>query len=66
MMSTKGVLFSEGVCQKANCLLIRGSPLDFEYCVILINRLKVTDRAGNMQVTFVFHIICVGSVFFHY
>ena len=59
-------MFSERVCQKANWLLIRGSPLDFEYFVILIKRLKVTDRAGNMQVTFVFRIICVGSVFFHY
>ena len=37
---------------------------DFEYCVILIYRLKVSDRAGDVQVTFVFHISCVGvSVF---
>ena len=40
------------------------SPFDFEYCVILIYRLKVCDRAGDVQVTFVFHISCVGvSVF---
>ena len=45
-------------------LVIQGSPLDFEYCVILIYRLKVSDRAGNVQVLFVFHISCVGvSVF---
>ena len=36
------------------------SPFDFEYCVILIYRLKVSDRAGDMQVTFSFHISCVG------
>ena len=40
------------------------SPFDFEYCVILNYRLKVSDRAGDVQVTFVFHISCVGvSVF---
>ena len=45
-------------------LVIKGSPLDFEYCVILIYRLKVFDRAGDVQVTFVFYISCVGvSVF---
>ena len=45
-------------------LVIKGSPLDFEYCVILIYRLKVSDRAGDVQVIFVFHISCVGvSVF---
>ena len=45
-------------------LVIKGSPLDFEYCVILIYRLKVSDRAGDVQITFVFHISCVGvSVF---
>ena len=44
--------------------MIKGSPLDFEYCVILIYRLKVSDRAGDVQVTFVFYISCVGvSVF---
>ena len=62
-MSTKSVLFSERFCQKPNWLF-KGSPLDFEYCVILIYRLKVSDRAGDVQVTFVFHISCVGvSVF---
>ena len=35
-------------------------PLDFEYCVILIYRLEVSDRAGDVQVTFVFQISCVG------
>ena len=45
-------------------LVIKGSPLHYEYCVILIYRLKVSDRAGDVQVTFVFHISCVGvSVF---
>ena len=45
-------------------LVIKGSPLDFEYCVILIYRLKVSDRASDVQVTFVFHMSCVGvSVF---
>ena len=45
-------------------LVSKGSPLDFEYCVILIYRLKVSNRAGDVQVTFVFHISCVGvSVF---
>ena len=40
------------------------SPFDFEYCVILIYRLKVSDRVGDMQVTFSFHMSCVGvSVF---
>ena len=44
--------------------MIKGSPVDFEYCVILIFRLKVSDRAGDVHVTFVFHISCVGvSVF---
>ena len=57
-MSTKSVLFSERFCQKANWLL-RGRPLDFEYCVILIYRLKVSDRAGDVQVNFVFNISCV-------
>ena len=62
-MSTKSVLFSVRFCQKANWLL-RVSPVDFEYCVILIYRLKVCDRASDVQVTFVFHISCVGvSVF---
>ena len=37
---------------------------DFEYCVILIYRLNVGDRAGDVQVTFSFPISCVGvSVF---
>ena len=48
-MSTKSVLFSERF------------PFDFEYCVILIYRLKVSDRADDVQVTFVFHISCVGG-----
>ena len=44
--------------------VIKVSPYDFEYCVILIYRLKVSDRAGDLQVTFSFHIRCVGvSVF---
>ena len=54
------------VSSKCNLIfeLNTGSPADFEYCVILIYRLKVSDRAGDVQVTFVFHISCVGvSVF---
>ena len=45
-------------------LVDKVSPFDFEYFVILTYRLKVSDRAGDVQVTFVFHISCVGvSVF---
>ena len=45
-------------------MVIKVSSFDFEYCVILIYRLKVSDRAGYVQVPFVFHISCVGvSVF---
>ena len=45
-------------------VFFKGSPLHYEYCVILIYRLKVSDRAGDVQVTFVFRISCVGvSVF---
>ena len=31
-----------------------GPKLDFEYCVILIYRLKESDRSGDVQVTFVY------------
>ena len=45
-------------------LVSKVSPFDFKYCVIVIYRLKVGDRAGDMQVAFSFHISCVGvSVF---
>ena len=45
-------------------LVNKVSPYDFEYCVISIYRLKVSDRAGDLQVTFSFHISCVRvSVF---
>ena len=53
-MSIQIVLFSERFCQKS-LLVSKMSPFDFEYCVILIYRLKVCDRAGDVQVTFVFH-----------
>ena len=43
-----------------------GYILDFEYCVILVYRLKVSDRAGYVQVTFVFHISCVWVSVFYY
>ena len=45
-------------------LVIKVSPLDFEYCVILIYRLKVSDRAGDRQVAFIFHIRCVAVCVF--
>ena len=35
------------------------SPFDFDYFVIMIYRLKMSDRAGNGQVTFSFLISCV-------
>ena len=42
-------------------LVFKVSPFDFGYCVILIYRLKVGDRAGDGQVTFSFHLSCVGG-----
>ena len=59
-MSISIVLFPERFCPKS-LLVGEMSPFDFEYCVILIYRLKVCDRAGDMQVTFVFHISCAGA-----
>ena len=32
-----------------NLIGYKGSPLEYEYCVILIYRLKVSDRAGDVQ-----------------
>ena len=44
------------------CLLVsKVSPFDFEYFVILLYMLKVHDSAGGSQVTFSFHISCVGG-----
>ena len=45
-------------------LVSKVSPFDFEFCVILIYILKVSDRAGDLQVTFSFHISCVGVSLF--
>ena len=45
-------------------LVSKVSTCDFEYCVILFHILKVSDRAGDMQVTFGFHISCVGVSLF--
>ena len=42
-------------------LVTNGSLFDFKYYVILIYRLKVSDRAGFIQVIFGFHLKCGGS-----
>ena len=34
------------------------SPFDFKYCVILIYRLKLSDRASSMLLIFGFHTHC--------
>ena len=52
-MSTKSVLFAQKFCKECNWLL--KCPLfDFEYCVMLIYKLKMSDRAGFVEVTFGF------------
>ena len=52
------------VLSPKSLLVSKVSPLDFEYYVILIYRLKLSDRACGMKVTFVFEISCVWvSVF---
>ena len=41
--------------------MTNGFPFDFKYNVILIYRLKASDRAGFIKVTFGFHQKCGGS-----
>ena len=59
-MNSKIVLFSKTFCKKAEWLL--NVPFHLDYCLILIYRLKVSDRAGFRQVTFGFHTNCCGGV----
>ena len=55
------VLFSERFRQKVYWyIIIKVSAFRFEWCVILIYRLKWSDGAGYGQVTFSSHISCVG------
>ena len=46
-MNSKIVLFSKTFCKKAEWLL--NVPFDLEYCLILIYRLKLSDRACNFR-----------------
>ena len=59
-MNSKIVLFSKTFCKKAEWLL--NVPFDLEYCLILIYRLKLSDRAGFRHVTFGFQTNCCGGV----
>ena len=57
-MSTKSVPFAKRFCKEGK--VIEVSPFGFKYCVIFIYRLKVSDRAGFVQISFGFHTNCGG------